>query len=250
MGSLFKRSAPTPPPPPPPAGYRDEIGGTEQVPVKNANGTTTYVTRRLPLTEAEKAEKEAFDKLMKNALTEIESLSASDYKLDENTQKTLNAWTAEREKLIAENFDTRELEEEKRLARRGLSSSSAANAARRQRNLDEQSQFKTLENEKDLLKDDIRNNNLAYQQNLYNIASQRKDLDHAKSLQSASTGISAVNSANSFNRASIMDYYNRQSAQAASSFGIVDTASAIGSVAGSLDGVSSTGFGSLFKGMF
>ena len=54
MGSIFKtQSAPPPAPPAPPSTYIDEIGGTEQVPVQNADGTYTYITRRRPLTAEE-----------------------------------------------------------------------------------------------------------------------------------------------------------------------------------------------------
>lgn len=248
MGSIFKQSTPTPPPPPPPAGYRDEIGGTEQVPIKNEDGTVTYVTKRLPLTAEQQAEKEAFDKLMQDALSEIERLSSIDYAADENTQKTLQAWGEERERFIDERFESRTQEEEKHLAKRGLMASSAADSARRQRRLDEQQERKTLENEKQLMKDEIRQNNLSYQQNLYNIASQRDNLDQARALQSASQGVSAVNSANTFNRASIMDYYNRQTAANTSSNTVVgDAVNTIGGVA-NLGGTSS--FGSLFKSIF
>jgi hypothetical protein len=67
-----------------------------------------------------------------------------------------------------------------------------------------------LGREKDLISDDIRNERLALQQNLYNIASSRQDLDSAQTLRSATSGLSAISSINAGNRASIADYYSRQ----------------------------------------
>lgn len=213
MGSLFKKNKPpSPPPPPPPAGYRDEIGGTEQVPVKNKDGTITYITRRLPLTEEQKKEQEAYDAIVKEALKEIEHLSSSSYTPDASTQKILDAWKQERSDYIDENFEKRSDVEEQNLARRGLSDSSAAEAIRRQRREDVRKSYLTLDNETEMMADDIRQNNLSYQQNLYNLASSRKNLDQAKLMQSAGNAMSQVNATNAFNRASIMDYYNRQNA--------------------------------------
>ena len=248
MGSLFSQNTPTPTPPAPPAAYRDEIGGTEQVPVKNADGSVTYITRKLPLTAEEQAEQDAYDKLMKDALSEIEKLSSSDYVVDDSTQNILNAWSNERSSLIEDNFDTRTAVEEQNLARRGLSSSSAGDNTRRQRLLDEQGDYKTLENEKVLMADDVRQKNLAYQQNLYNLAAGRNNLEEAQALSSAANGVSAVNAANSYNRASIMDYYSRQTAQSnqqSSAFG--QTVNAIGSAVNAGTGGL---YGSLFKGIF
>lgn len=212
MGSIFqpKVKAPTPPAPPPPSTYRDEIGGTEQVPVKNEDGTYTYITKRLPLTAEQKAEKEEYDRIMKDALSEIQKLSATDYEHDEATQKILKSWEEESQKSLAESFNERQDQEEKILARRGLSTSSAGESARRRRLTDKQEAGAQLSREKDLLSQDIKSERLALQQNLYNIASSRQDLDSAKALNSATSGLSAVTSINAGNRASIADYYGRQ----------------------------------------
>lgn len=211
MGSIFKtQSAPAPAPPAPPSTYIDEIGGTEQVPVKNPDGTYTYITRRRPLTAEEKAEKEEYDSIMKDALQTIQKLSSSDYENDEETQKIIQAWETENQTMLNDSFEDRAEEEEKILARRGLASSSAGEAARRRRASDKQEAHSQLKREKDLLSDDIRSERLALQQNLYNIAASKQDADTAKALSSATSGLSAVTSINAGNRASIADYYGRQ----------------------------------------
>ncbi|MAI08829.1 MAG: hypothetical protein CMF61_07710 [Magnetococcales bacterium] len=211
MGSIFKtQSAPPPAPPAPPSTYIDEIGGTEQVPVQNADGTYTYITRRRPLTAEEQAEKDEYDSIMKDALNSIQKLSASDYENDEETQKIIKAWEVENQNILNDNFEERADEEEKILARRGLASSSAGEAARRRRATDKQDANAQLKREKDMLSDDIRTERLALQQNLYNIAASKQDADTAKALKSATSGLSAITSINAGNRASIADYYGRQ----------------------------------------
>ena len=211
MGSIFKtQSAPPPAPPAPPSTYIDEIGGTEQVPVQNADGTYTYITRRRPLTAEEQAEKDEYDSIMKDALNSIQKLSASDYENDEETQKIIKAWEVENQNILNDNFEERADEEEKILARRGLASSSAGEAARRRRATDKQDANAQLKREKDMLSDDIRTERLALQQNLYNIAASKQDADTAKALKSATSGLSAITSINAGNRAFIADYYGRQ----------------------------------------
>ena len=211
MGSIFKtQSAPPPAPPAPPSTYIDEIGGTEQVPVQNADGTYTYITRRRPLTAEEQAEKDEYDSIMKDALNSIQKLSASDYENDEETQKIIKAWEVENQNILNDNFEERADEEEKILARRGLASSSAGEAARRRRATDKQDANAQLKREKTMLSDDIRTERLALQQNLYNIAASKQDADTAKALKSATSGLSAITSINAGNRASIADYYGRQ----------------------------------------
>ena len=212
MGSIFSPRTPTPPAPPPPATYRDEIGGTEQVPVRNSDGTTTYVTRRLPLTPEQESERKAYRQMMQDALSEIETLSSSDYALDEGSKSILDAWESERQSLLNEGFEERESFEERSLARRGLGSSSAADAVRRERLSDRKEARRQLSNERTLLKEDVREKNLSYQQNLYNLAAGQENMDEVRALQSASQGVSAVNAVNASNRASISDYYNRQMA--------------------------------------
>ncbi len=176
MGSLFqpRQSAPPPPPPPPPATIRDEIGGVEQVPVKNEDGTVTYITRQIPLTAEQQAEQDAYNAMRQSALDEIQRLSSGDFTPSESTQKTLNAWEQERRELLEEDLRRRETQEEELLARRGLGDSSAAQSIRRQRTLDRQDAFEQLGRERDLLQEDVRQQQLGLQQNLFNIAQQEQ----------------------------------------------------------------------------
>lgn len=214
MGSIFAPKTPTPPPPPPPSTIRDEIGGTEQIPVKNADGSTTYITRRIPLTAEQEAEKAEYERIMSESLSEIEKLTSSDYTPDEGTQNVLNAWEQERNKLIDKNYGDRESFESKNLARRGLSDSSAAESINRQRRLDQQEAEKQLENESTLLGRDIRNQQIQLQQGLYSLAANKENADDLKTFQSAVTGQSSAIASGMQSQASLMDYYNRQQASA------------------------------------
>tara|TARA_R110000868_G_scaffold189695_2_gene433115 strand:- start:161296 stop:162045 length:750 start_codon:yes stop_codon:yes gene_type:complete len=213
MGSVFtpKVSSPPPPPPPPaPSSYRDEIGGTEQVAVKNADGTYTYITQKIPLTPEEQAVEDEYNAIMKDALSEIQKLSSSDYSSSEETKKVLNAWEAEKTKFVDNSFDERAEVENKILARRGLASSSAGEAAMRRRISDKSESLEEVKREKDMIGSDIRNDKLSLQQNLYNIAASRNDIEGARTLSSAASGMGMVSSINAGNQASIADYYNRQ----------------------------------------
>lgn len=236
MGSIFKaQTPPPPPPPPPPSTIRDEIGGVEQVPVVNEDGSTTYVTRKIPLTAEQQAEKDELESIMKDALTEIQKISSEDYQHDSSTQKVLDSWEETQRELLNDSTVEREQSEEKLLARRGLSDSSAARSVRRQRHLDKQAASKQIQREKDLLSSDIRNEQLGLQQNLYNIASSQQNADVARTFQSAARGQGSLISSDASRRASIASYYNRSRQVGPSLFG-------------QLAGVAGTALGASFGG--
>ncbi|MBI1362713.1 MAG: hypothetical protein GC134_01910 [Proteobacteria bacterium] len=207
MGSLFSPKVPSAPPPPPAATYRDEIGGTEQVPITNPDGSTTYITRQLPLTEEQQQEKAAFEGIMQSALDEIKRLSTDDFADDPAVKSVLDDYTAEQSKVLSDVFTNRSDTEEAVLAKRGLADSSAAQDIRRQRQKDELDARSSLQRQANLLKDDIRNERINLQQNLYNIAATRQDLNSAKTLQSAASGFNAVSNVNAYNRASSSDAF-------------------------------------------
>src|SRR5689334_16725845 len=92
MGSLFTpKTAPTPPTPPA-STYRDEVNGVEQVPVVQADGSTVYVTRSIPLTAEQQARKDQLNGIMDEALAEMKRLSSADYTADEGTKAILAEW--------------------------------------------------------------------------------------------------------------------------------------------------------------
>lgn len=213
MGSVFNAlggSSPSLPAPPAPSTMRDEIGGVEQVPVKNADGSITYVTRKLPLTEEEQAKQDTYDRIMSESLSEIEALSSADYTLDEETQNVLKDWQERKNKQLDTAYSDRQKEEEKLLARRGLSDSSTSLAVRRQRQLDKQDALDTVAGEADVLKSDIRSQRLANQQNLYALAANQQNLDQVQTYQTATLGQRGFSALDTSNRASIADYYNNQ----------------------------------------
>jgi hypothetical protein len=211
------------------------VNGVEQVPVTNSNGSTTFVTRKIPLTPEQKAEQEELDRIRKEALTEIEKLSATDFQDSEQTRQVLNSWQEERRRLLDRDFSQRTREEEKVLARRGIADSAAGRNIRRQRQLDEQEAERQLQNERKLLSDDVRRQAIGLQQNLFNIAASQQDSKVVRQQQSALSGQSALIAANSARQASIADFYRAQlqRTQQSSVFGVFGQAVA-GSVGSAL----------------
>ena len=229
--------------------WRIEVAGVEQVPVKNADGTTTFITKKLPLTAEQQAEKDEFDSIMKDSLAQIKLLSSADYEQDENTQKVLKAFEDQQTDLLSETFTDRETEEEKILARRGLSNSSAGESVRRRRRLDRQNAFTDLGRQKDLLGSDIRNQQLGLQQNLYSIASGQQNLNQARAMQAATQSQSAILSFDNANRASILSNYNHNLArkQQGNAFTQNLGSTAGTAIGGPVGGVIGSAFGSIFS---
>ncbi|PZP39009.1 MAG: hypothetical protein DI585_05540 [Pseudomonas fluorescens] len=212
MGSLFKSSTPAPTPPAPPSTVRDEINGVEQVPVKNADGSITYITRAIPLTAEQKAQKEQLDAIMAESLVEIQKLSSSDYAMDADTQRILSQWQSAQNELLSTQVTKRTASEEETLARRGLTDSTAASDVRRQRVLDQQQAEKNISLMSDEMASQIRNEQLSLQQNLYNLAANQTDVAAARTAQAAAKAQSTALAINAQRQASLLDYYGGGSA--------------------------------------
>ncbi len=210
MGSLFKTSTPAPTPPAPPASVRDEVNGVEQVPVTNADGSISYVTRAIPLTAAQQAEKDQLDAIVKESLAEIQKLSASDYAPDEATQKVLDQWKVAQKGLLTEQVSQRSQSEEEMLARRGLSDSTTAQAMRRQLALDAQKSEQAIGLQSEELANQVKAEKLALQQSLFNLASSQTDSATARTAQAATRAQSNAVALNTQRQASILDYYGAQ----------------------------------------
>ncbi len=210
MGSVFGGSKPSAPPTPPPSRYRDEVAGVEQVPVKNPDGSITYITRQIPLTEEQQKEKEQYDKIMSEALSEIEKLSSSDYEFDEATKAQLKAYKEEQLSQLSSIQGQRERSEEEALAARGLSQSSIADSLRRQRNLDESNIKRSIDRETEMIGQDLRSQQLNYQQNLYSLAAQEEQMDAVNAQKSLANGFSATGMLNKYQQDSIVDAYKAQ----------------------------------------
>jgi hypothetical protein len=241
MGSLFKPKQPSAPPPAPPVLVRDEVNGVEQVPVIAADGTTTYITRAIPLTAQQQAERDEINKIVSESLAEITKLSRTDYAADEATQKVLNEWQTRQEQLLAHEATRRQQQEEERLAQRGLGDSTAAASLRRQRALDEQEARSTLSLTRSELGNQIRGEKLALQQNLFNTASGVQNAAQARTARAATAGLSDAVALNVQRQSSILDYYNAQNRQQS------NLLSAFGSMGGGSFGGSGNQSGSKHK---
>ncbi len=246
MGSLFKSSKPAPTPPSPPNTIRDEVNGVEQVPVKNADGTITYITRALPLTAEQQAQKEQLDAILAESLGEIQRLSASDYAPDDATKAILDRWTAAQNDLLKTQVNTRSQSEEEALARRGMSDSTAAQDVRRQRLLDQQKAEQNIGLMADEMGQQVRNDKLSLQQNLYNLASTQKDVGAARTAQAAARAQSSALALNAQRQASIMDYYGGGASSFGNAFG-QSIGSSIGSQTGGIFGTVGNMLGSWLK---
>ncbi|MFZ2587892.1 MAG: hypothetical protein WAZ18_07245 [Alphaproteobacteria bacterium] len=234
MGSIFSGpKIPAPPAPPPPSTVRDEVNGVEQVPVTQADGSITYVTRAIPLTAEQQAQKAELDGIMSTALGEIKKLSATDYTVDAETTRVLDQWQRVQDKLVKEGFAARATSEEEALARKGLGDSTAGLAVRRARALDAQDAEQKLALSRDSLAEQVRGERLGLQQNLYNLAASQKDATQAKTYEAAIRGQSNVAAINAQRNASLLDYYDRSVNRNAGMGGIFGNALA-SSLGGSL----------------
>ena len=164
MGSTFEDIGKQPPAPPP-AKYIDEISGVEQVPVKNSDGSITYITRQIPLSADKAAKKTELEKISSEALSEIQRISSPGYIFSESTQKVIDDYQALEVANLNDNYDTREELESDMLAKRGLSDSTASNTVTRQTKEDKYDATKQIEQERSLLGQKIKSDNLAIQQN-------------------------------------------------------------------------------------
>lgn len=207
MGSVFKQDEPKRQPAPPPVTYVNKVSGYEQVPVKNEDGSITYVTRELPLSEKEQLKKDELDKIASDALAEIEKLSSADYVASASTQQLLDDWQATQKSALDDSFTDRKELEEDRLAKRGLADSTAGETVRRQAKQDEYDANKEVERERSSIASAIRQTELNNQQNLYNLAQNQLNYEQTIAANNSKGGLSALNAMNATNAASINDYY-------------------------------------------
>lgn len=213
-----------PPAPPPPSVIRDEINKVEQVPVTNPDGSITYITRALPLSAEEQAEKDQLNVIMRDALTEIQRLSAAGYQEDDETKRVLDQWQTTQASIIEDSVTDRTRAEEDALARRGLADSSVGLEVRRKRSLDELEAQKALSLQRDTLGNNVRVERIGLQQDLYKLAADQKNVQQAQQLQAAFKGQSAASAINAQRNASLLDYYSAASKAGERAFSVFDSA--------------------------
>lgn len=247
MGSIFKTSTPAPTPPAPPSTIRDEVNGVEQVPVTNADGSITYITRALPLTADQQAQKDQLNAIMADSLAEIQKLSAADYAPDAATQKVLDQWQSTQTDLLNQQFTSRSQNEEEALAQRGLGDSTAAQSVRRQRTLDQQTSEQNLSQQKDEMASEVRDQQLSLQQSLFNMASTQTDAQAALTAQAATKAQSSVLALNAQRQASLLDYYNNSGSSA---FGNSFSNALGGALGKSVGGDTGSGIGGMLGSLF
>lgn len=230
---------------------RDEIGGVEQVPVKNPDGTTTYITRRLPLTPEQQAKQNEFESIRNNALAEIKKLTSGTFQEDDEVRNVLSDWEAQQKELLNDSQNARALKEEQDLTRRGLGNSTVSQGLRRQRDLDQQNALQQISRERRVLSDSVRAQKLELQNNLFQVADQGQSLDTAHALQAGVASQGLATAINASNNASLRDYYARQ-VTAAQSKGPGLFSNVLGAAAGSITGVASGGLlsGGFFSSLF
>tara|TARA_Y100001960_G_C14781757_1_gene887393 strand:- start:5210 stop:5992 length:783 start_codon:yes stop_codon:yes gene_type:complete len=217
MGSVFnQQQEQAKQPSTPPTSYINEIAGYEQVPVTNDDGSITYITRELPLSQEDQLKQSQLQKIADDALAEMQNLTSADYVASASTQKLLDDWEATQQLAVDESFTARTEKEEDRLAKRGLSDSTAGDTVRRQNAQDEYDAEKQIDRQRSSISSSIRQGELNNQQYMYNLAQNQLNYDQAQMLSSSNNNLSSLNAITATNNASINDYYtNRGIASAA-----------------------------------
>lgn len=250
MGSLFgTKPQVVSPPAPVYNSYVDQVNNVEQVPVTQADGTVTYVTRALPLSAEAQAQQDKLTQIKNDALGQIQALSNGGLS-DPANVAAADAYTADQQKALNASVAARTQTEETALAKRGLADSATALAVRRKRMLDQQDAQSTLANNRTELLNQMRGQQLSLQQNLYNIANSNLKADAAAQYQAATNAMSKAVSADMSRQASILSYYGRQNTGTTSPF---DTAFGGGlgrSIGTGLGGLFGGGAGAMLGGLF
>ncbi|HEX2858687.1 MAG TPA: hypothetical protein VHP58_00555 [Alphaproteobacteria bacterium] len=205
-----------------------------------------YVTRQLPLTAEQQAQKDQLTQIMNDSLTQIQKLSSGDYTADAATQKVLDQWKEAQQKIVDSGFVTRTQQEEQTLAARGIGDSSAAQSVRRQRRLDQQSATQNLQNAEDEMGSQVRSQNLQLQQQLYNLAASGIDSKQAAAQAAAATSLSGSFAQDARRQASLLDYYNKSNSGGGYSVFNQSLQSGLGGGLSKVFGLPGTFLGTLF----
>lgn len=179
MSSIFKPKVPPPPPPPPEPevyGFSSEVQGIERIPVKNADGTTTIVEKRLE-TDDQREQREYLEGLASSYLDRIDELT-NNYDVDDidGLRDTLSTFREQNVMGITRGYENRSNIEERSLARYGQSDSTAAENLRSSRGRDLQQEFRNLDVAEQQLEQDIRSNELNNTINAFGLVTGRQDV--------------------------------------------------------------------------
>jgi len=189
--------------------YKDEVTGTETVRQENPDGTVTMVTRALPLSAEEQAARDNLDRVIKETSARIEDLTNNyDVSKIEGLSDTLNAFRTGQQRTLDTAYKNRSAEEEKVLARYGVEDSTSGSQTRSQRGRDYTDSQQQIGEQARLLENDIRQQELTNQANLFALASGQQQQTIANQLNGIQLGQSAVNSASQLSQQRNLAIYN------------------------------------------
>lgn len=179
MSSIFSKPKIPDIPPPPPApeltAFKSEITGIERVPVKDANGNTTIIERQI-LSDEQKQHLAELDAIAGEQLARIGKLTSNFATTDiEGLDKILKDFEVNAKSSLESSFSDRTNSEEENLAKFGLSDSTSATELRNLRENQKQLMSDNINQQNEMLKQQVRQNELSNSYNLYNLVASQKN---------------------------------------------------------------------------
>lgn len=238
MGSLFKPKTQyvEPPKQADPVGFKSEITGVEQIPVKNADGTTTIIERQV-LTPEQQAIQDRNDRIAEEQFNRIEQLTNNyDISQIEGLADTLNNFRSSQLSYLNKAVRETRMSQEKNLAKFGVADSSAATEARTQLNDSELASRQQVEKDVQAAEQDIRNQEISRSTNLLGIVGNEQQQANALLSNTLNRGSQvSSNFMNSLQNYNNMVYsanqFNAQQSQAASQAGMQNLMGLVGTAA-------------------
>lgn len=190
MGSLFKPKTQyvAPPQQAEPVGFKSEITGVEQIPVKNADGTTTIIERQI-LTPEQKAVIDRNNRIAEEQLNRIEQLTNNyDISQIDGLSEQLDNFRTSQYSYLDKAVREARMSSEKNLAKFGQADSSAAADTRTQLNDAELAGKQQIEKDASAAEQDIRNQEIARSTNLLGIVGNEQQQQNALVANTLSRG--------------------------------------------------------------
>lgn len=181
MGSLFKPKTQyvEPPKQADPVGFKSEITGVEQIPVKNADGTTTIIERQI-LTPEQQAIIDRNNRIAEEQLNRIEQLTNNyDISQIDGLSEQLDNFRTSQYAYLDKAVREARMSSEKNLAKFGQADSSAAADTRTQINDAEIAGKQQIQKDAAAAEQDIRNQEIQRSSNLLGIVGNEQQQQNA-----------------------------------------------------------------------
>ena len=180
-------------------GFQDLISGVEQVEVTNPDGSKSFVTRRIPLSPEDRAQRQQISEGITGLLTQAQDLAAINVAAkDARFSPVVDAFTAEQELALEERVSDISSKQEEALAKRGITASTVGTGARTALAGEEIAASQGIQRQGLLLGEDLRNQALNRtlsslqpftQQQGFNASLEQAGLNRGQALQSQFAGL-------------------------------------------------------------